>query len=159
MKKTEIIRKIKKEIKKLEDLFAFLNDKSLFVEDSQFNIKLISMTYTKILENKKNMYLTNRINIQRIQNKIKYEYKTSKYNSIKKIYNRIIYINDFLLKYYDNIFKKDDKYKFYENMNLCITQHIYDNKQKTLTKILYTLDKKDFMIFIINFIKPKIHNH
>lgn len=46
------------------------------------------------------MFLINRINIRNIQRKIKYEYNISKSDSIKKIYNRIIHMIDFSLKYY-----------------------------------------------------------
>lgn len=50
-------------------------------------------------------YLLNIINLKNIQNKIKYNYIICNYNSIKTIYNKIIYINDIILKNYHILLK------------------------------------------------------
>lgn len=101
MKKNEIINVIKQELNILNQLFIIFNEKGLFVEDSHLIIKIAILNYMKILSKKGyKYYLVNIINLKNIQNKIKHDYNVSKYNSIKAIYNKIIYINKLILKNY-----------------------------------------------------------
>lgn len=105
MKKNELIKNIKLVLKNLNCLFTTFNNKKLFVEESHINIKIVIISYMKILNKKRNKYLIDIINLINIQKKIIYDYKNSKYDSIKMIYNKIIYINRHILKNYDIIMK------------------------------------------------------
>lgn len=105
MKKQILVKAIKQELKKLNELFLTFDNKNLFVEESRLNIKITIITYFKLLSKKRNRILINMINLIRIQNKIKHEYIISKYNSVKTIYNKIIYINNIILKNYNILLK------------------------------------------------------
>lgn len=107
MKKTEIIKSIKKENIKLYNLLIFLKNINTTPDNLTLNIKLVRITYNKIFKKETDLYLRKKINLKNLQKSIKYEFKNARYNSSKKIYNRIIYINDFLLKYYDILFKNN----------------------------------------------------
>lgn len=110
MKRKYVINIINKEIKKLYDLFIYLKENNLFLEDSYLNIKIVITTYIKILKTKENNYLINKIILKNIQNKLLNECETSNYKSIKYIYNRIIDINNILLQNYKKLLKRK-KYK------------------------------------------------
>lgn len=105
MKKDEFAKIIKKELTILNILFITFYNRKLFVENSSLYIKIAILTYKKILNKKKNKYLINIINIVNIQKRLKFEYINSKYNSIKMIYNKIIYINMIILKNHDKLLK------------------------------------------------------
>lgn len=115
MKFHELTKTIKEEIVKLEKLFIILNNEQLFVEDSKLIIKIIIITYIRILNKNRNKYLIHKINFLNIQKRIEKECMISKYRSIKMIYNRIFYINGLILKNYYKFeeikkIKKKDRY-------------------------------------------------
>lgn len=105
MNKKELVTIIKQELKKLNELFLIFDNKKLFVEESYINIKIIIITYIKLLRKKRNRVLINMINLIKIQNKIKNEYIISKFNSIKIIYNKIMNINYIILRNHNVLLK------------------------------------------------------
>lgn len=121
MKKIIILDNIKAEIKKLNKLYNGLNNYNLNndIDKLKVNIKIIIITYTKILEKRKNKYLINKINIQNLQEELKREKESCKQKYIKMIYNRIIDINKIILRNYEKLVKtKNNKnYNFHLSLN------------------------------------------
>lgn len=105
--KKSISDNIQIEIQKLNKLYNGLNsyNSTNDINKLKVNIKIVIITYTKILEKRKNIYLINKINIQNLQEELKREKKTCKHKYIKMIYNRIIDINKIILRNYEKLVK------------------------------------------------------
>lgn len=120
MKTDELTKTIKEEIDKLKKLFIILNNENLFVENSKLIIKIMIITYIKILNKNRNKYLFDKIFFRNMQKKIETECIISKYRSIKMIYNKIFYINELIIKNYNfeenqKVKKRKRKYKISDN--------------------------------------------
>lgn len=136
MKKIIILDNIKIEIQKLNKLYDGLNNYNSIndIDKLKVNIKIIIITYIKILEKRKNKYLINKINIQNLQEELKREKETCKQKYIKMIYNRIININKIILRNYEKLVKTKNNKNY--NLHLFLDNLLIQNVFNSLFYIL-----------------------
>src|ERR1700731_2518365 len=101
--KKRYYRKINDYIYFLEEILKLINTNNIIIENLHIFIKVVVLTYNKILENDYNMYFVNKLCLKNLHNKIRMETQKTNFKSCKKIYNEIILINKLLLQNYDEL--------------------------------------------------------